>query len=219
MKLLVLGASGRCGRWVTRLAAERGHQVKVLVRPAAVFEAIPGVIVQRGEALDPETLDAAVAGAEGVLSCLGLRRAGRNPWATLLSPPDLTTRVTRALISSMRKHGVRRLIAISAGGVGQSFGQLSRPVQWLVSQGKIAVAYRDLAGMETELARSGLDWLAVRPVTLAGDGPATGCGGSVARYTFTSIIRRADVAAWMLDAVTRSTPFDERTVLLGNTCH
>ena len=27
MKLLVIGASGHCGHWVTRLASEQGHQV------------------------------------------------------------------------------------------------------------------------------------------------------------------------------------------------
>jgi uncharacterized protein YbjT (DUF2867 family) len=69
--------------------------------------------------------------------------------------------------------------------------------------------------MEDILAASTLDWLAVRPVTLA-DGPPNGRAGPVARYTFRSTVRRADVAAWMLLALERPEPYSEHTVLLGS---
>ncbi len=215
MNLLVLGASGGCGRWLVRLAAERGgHAVTALVRPSTPFEAPPGVRVCRAEVLDPEAIDQAVHGQDIVFSCLGLRRAGPSPWARLLSPPDLTTRVTSRLVESMRRHGVNRIVAISAGGVGESVDRLSRPVRWLIGSGNIRVAYRDLANMEQVLTQSGLEWLAVRPVTLS-NGPVTGRACSVARYGLASTIRRADVAAWMLQAAQSAAPFVPRTVLLG----
>src|SRR5262245_12160897 len=140
MKLLVLGASGRCGRWVTQLAAARGHQVTALVRPTASFVAPPHVNVRLGQILDQNTIEAAVTGQDMALSCLGLRRAGPSPWARLLSPPDLMTQVARALIPAMRRQGVKRLMVVSAGGVGESAAQLSRPVRWLVGSGRIATA-------------------------------------------------------------------------------
>ena len=56
--------------------------------------------------------------------------------------------------------------------------------------------------------------LAVRPVTLV-NGPPTGLAGKVDRYGLFSMIRRSDVAAWMLGALVRPTPFVEQTVLLG----
>src|SRR5688500_1248182 len=101
MKLVVLGASGACGQRLVRLAAAEGHSVTALVRPTTSFDAPPGVAVQRGEPLNPETIDAVVAGHDVVLSCLGLRRAGPSPWARLLSPPDLTARVIRMVIAAM----------------------------------------------------------------------------------------------------------------------
>lgn len=214
MRILVLGASGGCGRWLVRLAAGRGHRVTALVRGTAPFEPPAGVTVVRGEATDPHALDAAVRGHDAVLSGLGLRRAGRSPWAPLRSPPDLTTRVARALVAAMGRHGVRRVVAVSAGGVGESRAQLSAPVRWLVDAGNVAVAYRDLAGMEAVLAESPADWLAVRPVTLTNGAP-TGQGRPVPRYTLTSTVRRADVAAYMLAAAERAGPHEERRVLLG----
>jgi len=214
VRLLVLGASGGIGSWLVRLAAERGHEVTALARQTATLNAPSPVRVVRGEATDPHVLAAAVRDQDAVASCLGLRRAGASPWAALRSPPDLVESVTRALVPAMERAGVRRLVAVSAGGVGDSFAQLTGPVRWLVTRGNVAVAYRDLERMEAVLRGSAIDWLAVRPVTLAHGAP-TGRARPVAKYTMMSRVRRGDVAAWMLDALERPGTFAERTVLLG----
>lgn len=201
MRLLILGASGGCGAWLTRLAAER-HHVTALVRPGATPDAPAGVDVRRGDVTDPRTLDLLLPGHDAVLSCLGLRRAGKSPWAPLRSPADLTARVARALVPAMAANGVRRLVAVSAAGVGDSFARCSFPVRQLVGTANVGVAYRDLAAMEAVLGESDLDWCAVRPVTLV-DGEPTGRVREVDRYGLFSVARRADVAAFMLDAAER----------------
>jgi uncharacterized protein YbjT (DUF2867 family) len=215
MNVLVLGASGGVGRWLVRLAAERGHDVTALVRPAARLDA-PGTVrvVRAADVTEPGVLEVALRGQAAVASCLGLRRAGASPWAPLRSPVDLVESVTRALVAAMQRSDVSRLVAISAGGVADSVAQLTAPVRWLVTRGNIAVAYHDLERMESVLRASTLDWLAVRPVTLA-NGPPTGRASPVGRYGMTSRVRRSDVAAWMLDALERREPFDEHTMLLG----
>src|SRR6185503_1759733 len=196
MRLLVLGASGGCGRWLTSLAASRGHQVTALVRPSASLEAAPNVHVRRADPMDPAVLADVIAGQDAVASCIGIRRAAKFPWAPLRSPADLTERLATALVSAMQRGGVRRLVAISAGGVGDSSRQLTPFVRWLLSRGTIGVSYADLARMESVLSASDLDWLAVRPVTLKGGKP-TGRAGPVSRFGMFSTIRRGDVAAWM----------------------
>lgn len=214
MRLLILGASGGCGRWLTRFAAERGHAVTALVRASATFAAVPGVAVQRGAVTDATVLEQVVPEHDAIVSALGLRRASRIPWAPLRSPPDLTERTMRLLLPVMQRHGIARLLVMSAGGVGDSLSQLTWPVRRLVASGNIAVAYRDLAAMEAVLAASDRDWLAARPVTLA-DGDARKPAREVARYGLTSTIRRSEVANWMLDAVAQPAPFAQRGVLLG----
>ena len=214
MKLLVLGASGATGGWLTRLAAQAGHEVTALVRPGSAFVAPAGVRLVRGEVLDPATLASVLEGQSAVASCLGIRRASKAPWSALLSPPDFMTRVAALLVPAMNRAGVGRVVAISAGGVAESITQCSGVIRWMTGAGSVGVAYRDLAEMERQLSASRLDWLVVRPVTLM-NGPPTGYAARVDRYGLFSIVRRADVAAWMLCALARPTPYVEQTVLLG----
>ena len=201
MRLLILGASGGCGVWATKLASERGHEVRALVRESARFEPPRGVEVRRVTELGRETLAGAVEGVEGVVSCLGLRRRNpRNPWSKVTSPHTLTEDVTRAVVEAMRGGGVERLVAISAGGVGDS-AERTHPVnRWLFRSSNIAISYRDLEGMERALRESGLDWHAVRPTTLT-NGRPTGGAAPVERYGLLTTVRRADVASWMLDVI------------------
>src|SRR5687768_320974 len=60
MRILILGASGGCGRWATQLAVNAGHQITAFIRPTTPFQSPPGVVVQRGNALDPSDLERAV---------------------------------------------------------------------------------------------------------------------------------------------------------------
>jgi uncharacterized protein YbjT (DUF2867 family) len=214
LKLLVLGASGGVGGWLVRLAAERGHTVTALVRPAATLDAPPSVRVVRGEPIDGGVLDAALDGQTAVASCVGLRRAGKSPWAPLRSPENLVESVMRSLVPATERASVRRLVAVSAAGVGDSMTRLTAPVRWLVTRGNIGVAYRDLERAEAVLRASALDWLAVRPVSLV-NGPPTGRARPVARFGIFATVRRSDVAAWMLEVLERREPLAERTVMLG----
>lgn len=215
MNLLVLGASGGCGRWIVRLAAARGHHVRAVVRPATAFDPPAGVEVVRGDVLDPVTLDQVLPGRDAVLSALGTRRrTAWNPWSPLASPPDLTTRVAEDLAAAMPRHGVRRVVVISAAGVGESRGDVHPLIRWMIEHSTVGASYADLAGMEAALAGSGLDWTAVRPTTLT-DGPPTGTTHVTHRYGLGSRIRRADVAAWMLDAVEQPSASAARTPLLA----
>lgn len=219
MRVLVLGASGGCGRWLARIATARGHDVTALVRAAPqsdeVRDALGGARIIEGNVLDPQALERAVRGQQIVLCALGIRRAGRSPWAPLQSPPDFVATAVRGLIPAMQRAGIARLSVISAAGVGDSVAHLSWAVQRLIGLGNVAVAYRDLAAMEALLPPSGLEWQVVRPVTLV-EGSATGAARPVDRYTMLSTIRRADVAHWMMEqAESRAAAAAPRFVLLG----
>ena len=74
MKLLVLGASGRCGKWIVKLALERGHEVRSLVRDGTPFDVSEEAQVFRGSVLDGKVLSEAMNGCDAVLSGLGIKR-------------------------------------------------------------------------------------------------------------------------------------------------
>ncbi|MEL6615954.1 MAG: NAD(P)H-binding protein [Bacteroidota bacterium] len=216
MNLLVLGASGGCGTWLCRLASQRGHRVRALVRPSTPFDPPEGVEVVRGEVLRDGVLDRALDGCDAVLSALGIKRTSPlNPWSALASPPDLTTRVAERLVEAMPANGVRRVVAISAGGVADSRQDVHPLFRWLIEHSNMAASYADLAGMESVLASSDLDWMAVRPTTLTPGGP-TGRVHAVSQYGLLARIPRSDVATWMLDAVEAPGAFEERTPMIAS---
>lgn len=216
MKLLVLGASGRCGRWVVRLAAGRGHHVCVVVRPSSSYRPPPGVVVARGEVLDPRFVDEIVPEHHLVISCVGQRRASPSPWSELRSPPDLVERVMTNVVSAVGGSPGYRVLWLSAAGVGSSRACTTPTVRRIIDTGNIAVAYRDLSAAEALVTRAGVDSLAVRPVTLRPGAPRREVG-PVERYGLLSTIRRGDVARWMLDVADGTRAHQGKTVLLGTT--
>jgi putative NADH-flavin reductase len=195
MKLVVLGASGGVGKHVVEQAARSGHEVTAVARAPVVVPA--GVRMVRVEVLAPGSLDV-VQGHDVVLSCLGIRRAHpKNPWSKLTSPPDFCSHSARLLVDAMQRHGVKKVVAVSAAGVAESAGQMNALMRFFVATSSIGLAYRDLAVMERVYADSGLDWLCPRPVTLT-DGPMRSSVVEVDRFGVTHTISRASVAGWML---------------------
>jgi putative NADH-flavin reductase len=211
MRVVVVGASGGCGKQLVQQAVRRGHQVTAVARATSKLEVPPGVTVDRGDVTAVEFLRGAVRGHDGVLSALGLKIAGLMPWNR---PEDATflSRSTRALIDACKAEGVRRVIAISAGGVRDSFEKVPGAFRFLIRVTALKVAYAQLADMESQLMASGLDVCIPRPTGLT-DGPVTNQVVVTERLVGRATISRADVAAWMLDQLTLPT-FEQRTPMI-----
>jgi putative NADH-flavin reductase len=217
MKLFVLGASGGVGAQLVELAIARGHSLTILARPEAVLApsvaaAAPRVTVVRGHVDDAASF-AKLGGHDAVASCVGNRRAGRSPFAALRSATDVCETTAKAIVKAMQQHGVTRVVAISAGGVGDSGGDLNWVMSFLLKHSSIGVAYADLEKMEQAFASSSpaLDWLCVRPVTLTNAKPSAKPVRVVPRFGALDTIARADVARFMLDELEKPGPFTNRT--------
>ena len=200
MNILVLGASGGVGRHIVNQAAAR-HRVAAVVRASTAFEAPASVTVLRGDVEAPGVLEQAIdtlGGVDVVLSSLGIkRRVPANPWSALVSSRDFCSTSARRIVDACTAKGVRRVIAVSAAGVGDSAAAMNALMRMFVATSNVGVAYRDLAVMEAVFAASGLDWLCPRPVRLT-DGPLTGTAHVIHGFSMAAQIPRADVAAWML---------------------
>src|SRR5262249_17508140 len=120
MTLLVLGAAGGVGRWLVQLAQGQGNQVTAIARATARYAPPAGVRLVEGDVLSEPLLIQAMQGQHAVASCLGNRRLGKSPWARLQSPADFVAGATRAIVEAMRASEVRRIVAISGAGVGDS---------------------------------------------------------------------------------------------------
>jgi uncharacterized protein YbjT (DUF2867 family) len=216
MRLLILGASGGCGRWATRLASEAGHDVTALVRRDTPFDPPGGVSVRRGSVLVEAELAQAVPGHDAVISCLGAQRVNpRNPWSPLRPPPGLARDSAGLLVQAMIVAGVDRLAATSAAGVGDSLASTNATMRWLLRNSTIGEMYADLEAMEAVYRASPLDWQAVRPVTLVDAKAPSTRARVVTRFRLVSTVSRADVAAWLLRAATDPHPIVDRTPMIG----
>ncbi len=196
MRVLVLGASGGVGKYLVGLAAAAGHDVTCLSR--APMEVPAGVKLVVDDLSRPGCLDALVEGQDAVLSALGLKRVSPNPFSALSSPPDLTSATARLLVTAMKAHGVRQVIAVSASGVGDSAPGLNLMMRFMIAATTIGRMYADLELMEQVYAASGLDWCCARPTGLS-DGEPTRQVKVIPNFPLTARIRRSDVAWWMVE--------------------
>jgi uncharacterized protein YbjT (DUF2867 family) len=205
MRLLILGATGKVGRHAVEQALARGHETTVLVRRPVPELEHPALRLLIGNPLDGVDLRTALVDERGrvdaVLCSIGMQRENpANPWSRAVSPPDLTQRLAEALVPAMEASGVRRLVAVSAAGVGDSAPRLNMLMKFFLATTMIGAAYRDLEAMEHRLTASNLDWVAPRPTRLV-DGRPSGRVNVVPAFGLADAISRADVATWMLDAV------------------
>jgi putative NADH-flavin reductase len=209
MRLLLLGASGRTGAELLARATRQGHDVSVLVRDRSRLEERQRPVrLLIGSATDPGVIDDAVAGHDAVLCALG----PRSPRELLRC--ELMRRSIPSLAESMERHGVARLILLSALGVGPS-----RPYAPLTARLAFATILRQVGAdkrrAEAALRAGALDWTIVYPPALT-NGAATGQyrHGEQLRLTGRASISRADVAEFMLAQLTRSA-YNHRAVIIG----
>lgn len=214
MHLAILGASGGCGRHLVTQALERGHRVTAIVRPSSTLDVPSGVRVERGDLADAAFLGRALQGADAVLSALGIKLDSIAPWSRP-EVADFLTRSTPALVEAMQAAGVKRVLAISAGGVGDSRARVPGVFRLMLKTTALKHAYAELEVMERVLLASGLDVCLPRPTGLT-DGPRTGQVKVCTSFSGRATISRADVAAWMLDEVVKPA-FAERTPMISVT--
>lgn len=208
MKILVIGAAGKTGAAVVDQALAAGHSITAFVHEAD-FDHNDAVRVITGDALDPAKISEAVAGQDAVIDTLG----GKTPYKETTLERD----VAHGIIAAMQQHGVRRLLIVSALGVGDSKANASFVYEHLLLPTFLRGSTKDKAAMEAEVSTSHLDWTIVRPAILTDDDAV----GSVRIYTAADAdtahkISRQDVARFLLDELPRNTYFGQ-TVTIATT--
>jgi UDP-glucose 4-epimerase len=124
MKILVTGATGKVGSRLTRRLAQRGDQVRALVRDPgrAACPREDRIELAEGDLLDEGSLAVAVRGVDAVVHCAAFFRG-----ATPEQAHAVNDRGTRHLASAARAASVERFIFTSTGLVyGPNGGRPAR---------------------------------------------------------------------------------------------
>jgi uncharacterized protein YbjT (DUF2867 family) len=167
MKLLIVGASGVTGEHVCRLAKEAGWEVHAFVRSAAAASRLDTAYEHSmGDPTDPKDVSRAMVGADAVAVCLGISRQTRSPFAKPVSPLDLTSRSVETIVQSMQSLQIRRIVYVSAFGASESWSSIPWWGRVFLGLTQVRHSMIDHTRSEALLARSGLDWTALRPMML-----------------------------------------------------
>lgn len=189
MRVLVLGAGGKTGDLVVKRALDAGHTVTAFVHDH-VSPQPDGVTTIIGDSEDAEVVAQAVAGHEAVIDAIG----GRTPYKAT----DLESRTARNVVDAMQAHGVRRLIAVSMMGVGDSKAQAPFWYGFLLQPTFLRGADKDKARMESVVTGSGLEYVIARPPLLT-DEDAKGSSMVIHQEGTGHKITRADLAQFLVD--------------------
>lgn len=194
MKVGIIGGTQGVGRQAVEQALAQGHSVTLLARtPAKVTITHANLNIVAGDVLDLATVEQVVAGQDVIINSLG---------STPNNPDDVCTRGTQNIIRAMQRFGVRRLITVTALGVGDSYSQLPFFFKTIVKT-VLRKAYADKETQEAAIRASDLDWIIVRPPGLT-DGPLTG-QYVVGPEAKAGQMSRADVAHFVLQQLADDT--------------
>lgn len=192
-RILVTGASRGVGRATVTAALDGGHAVRALsrTRPNDADRRADWIA---GSATDDRTMLAAVDCMDAVVTCLG------HPPS--LAPVSLFSRAASATVDAMQAKSVRRLIALTGLGAGDS-RDVGNPITTkLLRPLLLGQVYADKDREERIIRDSGLDWTIVRPGILTRL-PAQGTWRVLVEPAEweAGFISRADIAGFLVTQV------------------
>ena len=160
MKIVIFGATGFSGKAILKETLSQQHQVTVLVRnKSAIQIQDKNLEIVEGNVLDKYTVAEVLKNSDAVIQCLGVGGKGNGKLTTFISD------ATKIIVEEMEKQQIKRLIAMSNVGAGNSisfqpwiFTKIILPyfMKWL------KVLIDDKNRMEPIIMNSELDWTIVR---------------------------------------------------------
>lgn len=153
MLITVFGAGGQTGQLVVAELLHKGHSVRAFLRdPSKLAISDPHLEVVAGDARDAAVVNAAVEGADAVISTLGASRKDKDA---------VFAAGTKNIIAAMRSHDCRPISVISAQGVGtESDSDLSFMLRLL--RRLLGGTILNMREMEEALKTCDLEWTIIR---------------------------------------------------------
>jgi putative NADH-flavin reductase len=116
MRILIIGASKGTGALAVKAALERGHEVTAFARsPERLGLEHPKLTKVKGDFHNNEDVERAVPGHDAVIVT-----ASAGTISSFKENPTYFSQGTALVIRAMKASGVRRLVVLSALGVGET---------------------------------------------------------------------------------------------------
>lgn len=193
LKVAVIGAGGATGQLIVNHALAAGHIVTALVRKPHVIGVRDRLHTVKADMMNVDELASALAGQDAVVFAAGPPHIKQS---------TVRTDGARNTVAAMKRAGVKRLIAISGLGAGESKDALGFFVSNVIAPLILGRLLMDQNGLEQAIRGSGLDWTIVRPGELI-DGPSKGGAKiSLDGRDISSKVSRDDVARFIVDELT-----------------
>lgn len=202
-QILILGSTGRTGKWLLTEALKRGYTINVLVRDTLKIKSHAQLRVFEGNPSEKKDLGKAINGCEVVLSTLNISRTSDFPWAKLRTDNTFLSQTMQNLIEISLVGKVKKVIFTSAWGVSETKKDIPWWFRWMIDNSNIGVAYRDHERQEQLLDNSTLNYTSVRPAGLTNSLTTQKVRITLANNTPvpTLTISRLTTAKFMLDCL------------------
>lgn len=178
MKVLVTGATGFLGQWLTRRLLEEGFEVRVLVRSRSKLEDLEGLKLEiaEGDVTNLSSLEAACKSVGGVFHLAGLIAYSKAQRAAM---ELVNVQGTKNVISAIQKNGHARMLHLSSvTAIGAGFTRdeiLNEKSEYNVKRlnlGYFETKHDAEIAVFDEVRAGRLDALAINPSTIYGPGDA-----------------------------------------------
>lgn len=154
---------------------------------------------------------------QAAIVTLNAPRESDSPFAKPLVGPRFLADCVANVREAMKSHGVKKIVLLSAFGVGDSFSNLNFLMKPVIRHSYMALQYEDHRFADEETRASGMNWVFVRPAMLTDNEakPVKDLGDTGKNASFMPSVSRASVARFMVDAV-ESEEWDRRTPVICN---
>ncbi len=216
MKILLLGATGRTGKYVVEEALQKGYDLNCLVRDSQRITPRSKLTIMEGYPEKLDELEKAIQGCDAVISVLNVSRVSDFPWAKLRTPPTFMSNVMKNLIQLAGTYTIKRIIVCSAWGASETKKDLPGWFQWFINNSNIGYAYRDHERQEELLRTSNQAWTIVRPVGLTNSKKYQQVIESYDNKPKPSMtITRRTVARYLVDSIRKESLIHKAPVVSG----
>ncbi len=194
-RIVIMGASRGIGLETVKALLKAGHEVVAFSRSAEMLELnSPALLKISGDATREDDVQNAIQQADIVVQALGVSLN----LDLITGPINLFSKATQTLVPIMQRKGIKRLIAITGFGAGDSESAINcfQKIPFSLFFGH---AYRDKSIQEEIIKKSDLNWTIVRPGVLTNSPLKSGYSVHQHRKDWRNgIIARAAVADYIL---------------------